>query len=138
MVEGHLPEAELFAATDILDGHVADESPACVALLVVRLIVQLLTRPERSAFGRDVELPRLVHHSEVVVAHQANRYVLDQHIQTLPRLGTIAQDVAQAYDLIDPALGYVFQNGQEGVGIRMYVTYYCDHYLTIPDRQTGG
>src|SRR6266516_3827504 len=73
---------------------------------------EAISGPKTGLFRAAVEVKRLVKHRKVVVAHQRNPTAVGHDVQALHRIGSIANDIAQANDIGDAA---AVDLGKDGV-----------------------
>ena len=81
----------------------AQKRPALIPLLAIKFVFQTLPGPVAGTFGSRIEIRRLVKYRVIVVAHYTVYVAIDNQIETFLRLGTIADNIAQAVDLLDAA-----------------------------------
>ena len=112
----HIVVAEVLDGTNPQLAHVVVASSP---LVLVGLGVELLAGPEGRGLGGGVEVGGLVEHPKVVVAHESPGTLFLDHIDAGEGLGAVADDVAQADDLFDPARFDVFQDPAQGGRVAM-------------------
>ena len=96
-------------------------------------VLQLVARPEDGPLGGRVEPVGVEHGPLVVVAEQDELAVHDQ-VDALARVRAVADDVAQAVDLLDRLLRLdVVQDGLEGFQVAVDVADDGLHAWTLPD-----
>ena len=90
-----------------------------------------LSRPEAGRFGAAVEVVRLVKHGEIVVAHQRRAAAGRHQIQAFHRIRAIADDVAEADDVLDPAPVDLGEDRAEGFEVAVNVTDDREHIVPV-------
>jgi hypothetical protein len=83
-------------------------------------VFQLHARPKDGPFGAGIESFRIEQGALVVVAQQAN-LALHHHVDAFARIGTVADEVAEAINLGDPLTSNIGKHGLESLEVAMDV-----------------
>jgi hypothetical protein len=110
-------------------GQFAQELPAPVALRPRAVLLQHLAGPEAGLLRPGVEIRRLVEHGVIVIAQHAPLRLLDDQIEALPGVRTVADHVAQAVNLLDAPLLDIRQDGAQSFDVRMNIAENGKHTL---------
>ena len=120
-------------------GQFAQELPAALVVVAIGGRFELLSRPENGALGADVEPVGVEHRPLVVVAQQGHLAGLHHPIDALARIGTVADDVAQAKNLGDPLRLDVVEHHFQGFEVPMNITdQSAAHRRETSDRKWPG
>src|SRR5271154_6149137 len=92
---------------------------------------QLRSRPKDRPFRGGIESFR-VEHCPLVVIAQEHDLALHHQVDAFARIGTVADDIAQAISFLDVVLGNVGQDGLEGFEVAVDV---ADKRLHAADLQ---
>ena len=107
-------------------GQAAEEVPPRVdGVAVSRGVLELVAGPEDGPFGPAVKTFRVEQRGLVVVAQQAELAVLDNEVQALAGVRPVADDVAEADDLVDALIANVGEHRLERLEIPVNVADNC-------------
>ena len=102
--------------------HRAEKIPAAIDLIAIAGgVLQLLAGPKDRPLGAAVEPFRVEHGALIVVTQQSDAALSDHQVEALAGVGTVADDVAQAVDFVDPLIGDMRHHGLQGFEVAVDV-----------------
>jgi hypothetical protein len=103
-------------------GQCAQKIPAAVGRSpVAGAIFELIPGPKNGPLRAGIKAFRVEQRALVVVAEERDAAILDYFIETFSRFGAVADDIAQAEDLLDALLADVGKDGLERLQIAVDV-----------------
>src|SRR5262245_47915268 len=101
-------------AITVRSGKLAEKLPATLIAGAIGGGLELLSRPENRPLGADIESIGVKHRALIVVAEQRHLAGFHHPIDALARIGPVADDVAEAENLVD-SLGFdIFEHHLQG------------------------